>query len=101
MTLPRAPLSDATGVEIAVVAGRLEEAALREDIVQTLISAADLDRMARGLGPQHATAIRQASAVVARAITVLEQAVRRGEIAARRDGLLRAAYAAAPGDRPR
>ena len=100
MTIQRVPFTDAAEVEFALIAGRLEDAAQREDIVQTLISTADLDRMARSLGPQHAAAARHAQAIVARAIVALEQAVARGEVAARRDGQIRAAYAQ-PGERAR
>lgn len=100
MTVQRIPFTDAAGVEFALIAGRLEDAARREDIVQTLISTADLDRMSRSLGPQHAAAARHAQDIVARAIVVLEQAVARGEAAARRDDQIRAAYAQ-PGDRAR
>ena len=100
MTIQRVPFSDPAGVEFALIAGRLEDAAQREDIVQTLISTADLDRVARSLGPQHAAAARHAQMIVARAIATLEQAIARGEAAARRDGQIRAAYAQ-PGDRAR
>lgn len=100
MTVQRIPFGDAASVEMALIAARLDDAAQREDIVQTLISTADLDRMARSLGPQHEEAARHAQAVVARAIATLEQAVARGEMAARRDGQLRAAYAA-PADQRR
>ncbi|PLL12081.1 hypothetical protein C0V75_14455 [Tabrizicola sp. TH137] len=98
--LPRIPFADATEVEFALIAGRVEDAARREDIVQTLISTADLDRMARNLGPQHAAAARHAQDVVARAIAALEQAIARGEAGIRRDDHLRAAYAVT-GDRSR
>lgn len=93
MTVQRILFGDAASVEMALIVARLDDAAQREDIVQTLISTADLDRMARCLGPQHEDAARHAQTVVARAIATLEQAVARGEIAARRDGQLRAAYA--------
>ena len=101
MTFQRVPFADPAEVELALITARLEDAAQREDIVQTLISTADLDRMARCLGPQHEAAARHAQSVVARAIAVLEQAIARGEVAARRDDQLRAAYNAPSGDRPR
>lgn len=100
MTFQRVSFTDATEVEFALIAGRLEDAARREDIAQTLISTADLDRMARSLGPQHADIARHAQDIVARAITALEEAMARGEAAARRDGQIRAAYAQ-PGERAR
>ena len=100
MTVHPVFFDDAIGLELALLACRLEDAARREDIVQILISTADLDRMARGLGPRHAAAARHAQEVVARAITTLEAALARGETAARRDDQLRAAYAV-PGDRAR
>lgn len=101
MTFQRNRFTDPAEVELALIAGRLQAAAEREDIVQTLISTADLDHMVRSLGPQHEAVVRHAQSVVARAITVLEQAVARGEVAARRDGQLRAAYNAPSGQATR
>lgn len=85
---------DPVALELAMIGDRLAEAAIREDLVQTLISAADLDRMVRSLGPDQQAAAEQATALVARALQILEHALAQGQAAARRDQR-QAAYAAA------
>ena len=84
---------DPVALELAMIGDRLAEAAMREDLVQTLISAADLDRMVRSLGPDQQAAAEQATALVARALQILEQALAQGQATARRDQR-QAAYAA-------
>lgn len=88
------PATDPVAFEFAMIGDRLAEAAIREDMVQTLISAADLDRMVRSLGPDQQAAAEQATQLVARALHILEQALAQGQAAARRDQR-QAAYASA------
>ena len=90
------PAPDPVALELAMIGDRLAEAAIREDLVQTLISAADLDRMVRSLGPDQQQAAEQATALVARALQILETALAHGQAAARRDQR-QAAYAATGG----
>jgi hypothetical protein len=79
------PAADATQLHLAMLGDRLTDAAIREDLVQTLISAADLDRVVRSLGPQQRAAAEQARALIARALEILEAAMQQGQAAARRD----------------
>lgn len=90
------PATDPVALQIAMLGDVLTDAALREDLVQTLVSAADLDRMVRSLGPDQHSAAEQATALVARALHILETALAQGQAAARRDPR-QAAYAAAAG----
>jgi|GEM_PF-6601348 len=92
--------SDPASLELAVISGKLNAAAARSDMVQTLVSLAALDRMARSLGPQQQAAAEHARDVVAQAITALETALeqdRAGQRISRAShkGSARAAYAAA------
>ena len=88
------PETDPAALHLAMLTDRLSEAALREDLVQTLISAADLDSMVRSLGPQQRAAAVQARALITRALDVLESALAQG-LAAHRPDHRQAAYAAA------
>ena len=78
---------------LAQAVKQVAHVAIREDLVQTLISAADLDRMVRSLGPDQQAAAEQATQLVARALHILEHALAQGQAAARRDQR-QAAYAA-------
>ncbi|ESW61962.1 MAG: hypothetical protein Q27BPR15_03690 [Rhodobacter sp. CACIA14H1] len=85
MTPQAARPADPALLHFAMLADRLTDAAIREDMVQTLISTADLDRMARSLGPDQREAAIHARKLVAQAIEVLENALARGMATARRD----------------
>lgn len=89
--------TDPAVLQMAMMADRLTDAAIRQDIVQTLISTADLARMARCLGPQQRDAAQHARALVEQAIEVLEGALERGMASAARRDPRQAAYAAASG----
>ena len=88
------PATDPALLEFAILAGTMDDAVLREDMVQTLISTADLDRMVRSLGPHQREAANHARALIARSIEMLESLLDRSQTAARRDPR-HAAYAAA------
>lgn len=92
MMLATTPSTDPTALQIAVIAGKLEAAVMREDYMQTLISTADLDRMVRSLSPQHRAAALQAQAVITRALGVLEAGLLASQFASPREGQMRAAY---------
>jgi len=79
------PATDPALLHFAMMADRLTDAAIREDVVQTLISTADLSRMARSLGPDQREAAQHATSIVEQAIAVLESALARGMAATRRD----------------
>ena len=100
MTAPLFPAADPVSLELVLMADKLQEASSRADVVQTLVTLAALDRMARSLGPQQAAAAEHARSVVAEAITALEATLERDRTADRiarlsRDGGARAAYASA------
>ncbi len=88
------PATDPVQLYLAMLGDRLTDAALREDVVQTLISTADLDRMIRSLRPDQGAAAEQAAAFVAKALQILETALARGQAATRRNQR-QTAYAAA------
>lgn len=100
MTAPVILPTDPASFELAVIAGKLHDAAQRADVVQTLVTLAALDRMARSLGPHQAEAAEHARGIVAQAITALEGTMER-DMAADRiarvspQGSARAAYATA------
>lgn len=79
------PATDPAQLHLAMLGDRLTDAAIREDMVQTLISTADLDRMIRSLRPDQSEAAEQATALVAKALQILETALAHGQAAARRD----------------
>lgn len=100
MTVKNPFAADPANLELAVIAGKLHDAAQRADVVQTLVSVAALDRMARSLGPHQAEAAEHARCIVAQAITALEGTLERDIAADRiarasREGSARAAYATA------
>ena len=65
MTAPLFPAADPVSLELVLMADKLQEATSRADVVQTLVTLAALDRMARSLGPQQAAAAEHARSVVA------------------------------------
>lgn len=79
------PATDPVQLHLAMLGDRLSEAAIREDMMQTLISAADLGRMVRSLRPDQAAAAEQAAALVAKVLHILETALAKGQAAARHD----------------
>lgn len=89
--------ADPAALEFAVMADRLTDAAIRKDLVQTLISTADLARMVRCLGPQQRDAALQARVLVEQAIEVLEGVLARSIASAARRDPRQAAYAATIG----
>jgi hypothetical protein len=93
-------MTDPTSLELAVMAGKLRDAANRADVEQILASLAALDRMVRSIGPEQAAAADHARNVVAEATAVLESTLERDRMADRiarlsRDGSARAAYVTA------
>lgn len=89
MTLALPPQTDPVALQIAVIAGTLQDAVMQDDFVQTLISTADLDRMVRALAPHQQAAATQARSAIARALAVLEAS---RATTAPRDLHIRAAY---------
>ena len=92
MTLATDTATDPAALQIAVIAGKLEAAVMREDYMQTLISTADLDRMVRALAPHQQAAALHAQSVITRALGVLEAGLAAGQLATPRQGQMRAAY---------
>jgi hypothetical protein len=93
-------MTDPASLEMAVMAGKLRDAANRADVAQILVTLAALDRMARSIGPDQAAAADHARGIVAEAIAALESTLERDRMADRiarlsRDGNARAAYATA------
>lgn len=72
------PAGDAATIELSVLAGRLQTAVQQDDIVQTLVTTAALDRMIRCLGPHQQAAADHARGIVLQAIETLQEAVHRG-----------------------
>lgn len=79
------PDADPATLELSVLAASIGDAALREDMVQMLISAADLDRMVRSLGPHQRAAADHARDLIAQTIDMLESLLERSHATARRD----------------
>lgn len=79
------PAPDPVTLELSVLLGSIEDSVLREDMVQTLISTADLDRMVRSLGPHQRDAAIHARALIDKSIEMLEALRDRTMAGARRD----------------
>lgn len=94
-------LHGATAVSLAVAGGRLSHALSRSDMVAVLVTAAELDRMVRNLGPLAETeedraALTRAHDLVLSVLSQLESEMARDQADRRRDSRLRLAYAGAP-----